>query len=263
VSDPTTEPSANLVARRLDELILALTLLTRIPMPPARAGDSAALGRAVWAYPLVGALVGGMGAAAFAAARALGVPADAAAWLALAVMVLATGCFHEDGLADFWDGIGGGRTIARKLEIMRDSRIGSYGAAALILSFGLRASLVSSLDGHGLAEAGLVAAGLLGRTAIAAVLAILPPARDDGLAATAAAPPAGRVAVALAWPVLLLTILPVQAVFVFCLAAGLAAGWMIALMRRQIEGYTGDGLGATEQTVELAVLIACAALAAG
>jgi adenosylcobinamide-GDP ribazoletransferase len=255
VSDPTTEPSANLVARRLDELILALTLLTRIPMPPARAGDSAALGRAVWAYPLVGALVGGMGAAAFAAARALGVPADAAAWLALAVMVLATGCFHEDGLADFWDGIGGGRTIARKLEIMRDSRIGSYGAAALILSFGLRASLVSSLDGHGLAEAG--------RTAIAAVLAILPPARDDGLAATAAAPPAGRVAVALAWPVLLLTILPVQAVFVFCLAAGLAAGWMIALMRRQIEGYTGDGLGATEQTVELAVLIACAALAAG
>jgi adenosylcobinamide-GDP ribazoletransferase len=250
------QPLPGFAARRLDEFILAMTLLTRIPMPPAHAGDSAALGRAVWAYPLVGALIGAIGAGVFSVSRWLDVPPLPSAVLATAVMILATGCFHEDGLADFWDGIGGGRTIERKLEIMRDSRIGSYGAAAMGLALLFRVSAVSGLDERGLGAVALILSGLMGRSALAGVLALLPPARGDGLAATAAAPPPAAITAALAWSLLAFALVPSSsAVLAFALAV-LATACMIRLMRRQIDGYTGDGLGATEQTVEVAVLTA-------
>jgi adenosylcobinamide-GDP ribazoletransferase len=249
------------LARLADEFILAMTLLTRIPMPPAKAWDEAALGRSIWAYPLVGALMGGIGAAVFWSMTAVGVAATPAAWACIAAMILATGCFHEDGLADFWDGIGGGQTVARKLEIMRDSRIGSYGGAALILSIGIRASLIAALAAKGYAEIGLIMAGLLGRSAIAGVLLALPAARTEGLATTAADPPRNRAVAALAMGVILLVIVRVDVLAAAFLAGAIATAWMIRLMLRQIHGYTGDGLGATVQTVEIAVLIAAAATA--
>ena len=252
----SAQEPANIIRDRLDELILAATLLTRIPMPPARSGDSAALGRAVWAYPIIGALVGAIGALAFFFARTVGLPAAPATWVAMAAMVLVTGCFHEDGLADFWDGIGGGRTIERKLEIMRDSRIGSYGAAALILSFGLRSTAIIALADVGLAEVGLIASGLLGRSAIAGVLLALGPARADGLAATAADPPVRRALIAIAFGVAVFGLLPAGSALGAIGATLAATVIFIVLMRRQIEGYTGDGLGATEQTVETAALLA-------
>lgn len=248
--------SNSFVRDRLDELILAATLLTRVPMPSVRHGDSAALGRAVWAYPIIGALVGAVGALIFAVLAAIGVPAGPAAWAALAAMILTTGCFHEDGLADFWDGIGGGHTIERKLEIMRDSRIGSYGGAALMLSLGMRSVAIAALASHGLAEAGLIVSGLLGRSAIAGVLLILSPARADGLAATAADPPRGRAMIGIGFGAISLLLLPLWCAVASIVAAAIAAAAMIRLMRQQIEGYTGDGLGATEQTVEMAALLA-------
>ena len=167
---------------RADDLILAFTLLTRLPMPPASRGDNDALAAAIWAYPLVGAFVGFLGGSMFLIARHFGLPPDVASWIALATIIFATGCFHEDGLADFWDGIGGGHTVERKLEIMRDSRIGSYGATALILMFGVRVALISAIAhaaGDAVAALTLVAAGLLGRASIAAVLATTPAARLD------------------------------------------------------------------------------------
>jgi adenosylcobinamide-GDP ribazoletransferase len=257
-----TKPPPGWPARRLDELILAVTLLTRIPMPPARNGDSAALGRAIWAYPLVGALIGAIGAAIFWLVRKGGLPVAPSAWVAIAAMILATGCFHEDGLADFWDGIGGGHTVERKLEIMRDSRIGSYGAAALIVALGLRATLIVALDASGHAEAGLVTAGLLGRSGIAAVLLVLPPARADGLAATAADPPIGRGLVALVLGFAVFGFWSVVPALLALTATALVAMVMVWLMHRQIEGYTGDGLGATEQKIEAAVLAVLAAAVA-
>ena len=247
----------------LDDLILAATLLTRVPMPPVRDGDSAALGRAVWAYPIIGALVGAVGAVVFAVLTVVGLPAGPASWASLAAMILTTGCFHEDGLADFWDGIGGGHTIERKLEIMRDSRIGSYGGAALILSLGLRSAAIAALADHGLAEAGLIVSGLLGRSAIAGVLLVLGPARADGLAATAADPPRGRAMLGVALSVISLVLLPIMSAIAAITAAGMAAAIMTRLMQRQIEGYTGDGLGATEQTVEMAAVLAMLAALPG
>jgi adenosylcobinamide-GDP ribazoletransferase len=254
-------PPLGALARRLDELILAVTLLTRIPMPPAREGDSAALGRAIWAYPLVGALIGGIGAALYWLAGVANLPPTPSAWIAVGAMILATGCFHEDGLADFWDGIGGGHTVERKLEIMRDSRIGSYGGAALITSLGLRTSLIAALDPYGLALAGLLVSGLLGRVGIALALLVLPPARADGLAATAADPPPSHGLAALALSALAFALLPAAAALAAIAVTALISLLMIRLMRNQIEGYTGDGLGATEQTVEAAVLIAILAVA--
>jgi adenosylcobinamide-GDP ribazoletransferase len=257
----TPPPPPSFAGRCLDEFVLAMTLLTRIPMPPARVGDNDALSRAVWAYPLVGALVGAMGALVFLAARTIGLAAGAAAWLGLAATILATGCFHEDGLADFWDGIGGGRTIERKLEIMRDSRIGSYGAAALILALGIRASLVAALDEHGLAEAGLIAAGLAGRVSIAGILAGLDAARTDGLAVASERPAAARVAAAGGTGLLLVPLVGPFAALSVAFAVVAVVLIMRWLMRRQIGGYTGDGLGATEQKTEIAVLAALQAVA--
>jgi adenosylcobinamide-GDP ribazoletransferase len=250
------------LARRLDELVLAMTLLTRIPMPPARSGTPADLARAVWAYPLVGALVGGIGALALTLARAAGVTPDIAAWIALAAIVLATGCFHEDGLADYWDGIGGGQTRDRKLEIMRDSRIGSYGAAALLLSFGVRAACIAQLTHRGMGAAALIAAGVIGRSAIAVILMTLQPARTDGMAATAEPPPLASGVTALALSLVTILILPLNAACAGVAAAGAAALASRRLMQSQIGGYTGDALGATEQKAEIAALVAFAALTA-
>jgi adenosylcobinamide-GDP ribazoletransferase len=255
VSQPVPPP-LGYVAARLDEFVLAMTLLTRIPMPPAHSGDSTALAKAVWAYPIVGAIVGAVGAFIFTIARTIHLPADVAAWLAIAAMVLTTGCFHEDGLADFWDGIGGGHTIDRKLEIMRDSRIGSYGAAALIMSLGVRAALIAALDGVGAAATGCIIAGLLGRASIVGVLATLGPARADGLAATAGTPTLARALCGLAIGGLASLYLGLLAAIVVLLATGLITVMCRQLMHWQIGGYTGDGLGATEQKTEIAVLVA-------
>jgi adenosylcobinamide-GDP ribazoletransferase len=251
-----SQAATGFAARLLNDGILAMTLLTRIPMPPARTWDAAAQSHAVWAYPIVGAMIGAIGAIVFWAARNIGLPANPAAWSAVAAMILATGCFHEDGLADFWDGIGGGQTITRKLEIMRDSRIGSYGAAALITSLGLRTALIAALDTVGSAEVALIAAGLLGRCGIVAVLHLIGPARADGLAATAAAPPALCVAAAMLFGVSVFWLCQASAAVAAIAATGIVVGLMTRLMRHQIEGYTGDGLGATEQKIEGAVLAA-------
>src|SRR5262249_10374713 len=102
------------------------------------------LGRASWALPLAGVLVALVGAAAYWLAHAAGLPSLSAGALALTATLLATGCLHEDGLADVADGFGGGATRERKLAIMRDSRIGSYGTCALILSLLPRASATAS-----------------------------------------------------------------------------------------------------------------------
>ena len=121
---------------RATEVQLALMLLTRLPA--GRIDPAPTIAAAAWAFPLAGAVVGVLQALVLIAAIGLGLPMAMAAGLALAAGVLATGGLHEDGLADCADGFGGGRSPARKLEIMRDSRIGSYGALALILGLGLR-----------------------------------------------------------------------------------------------------------------------------
>lgn len=129
------------------DLAAAFVLLTRIPLPNACLRDVPPdIIASVWAFPVVGAVIGGAGAIGFALAVTIGLPATASAVIAAAIMVLLTGGFHDDGLADVADGFGGGQTRERKLEIMRDSRIGAYGMLAIILVMGLRVSGFTALS---------------------------------------------------------------------------------------------------------------------
>ncbi len=243
---------------------LAFGFLTRLPGPFSLSAASGELGRALRLAPLVGLVVGVCGAlVTWIAVGGLGMPPLPAALLTIGATIWITGALHEDGLADVADGFGGAFERSRKLAIMRDSRIGTYGVLALILSIGLRAAALAALTGPEVASAVLIAAHCLSRGLLPLVMLVLVPARDDGLAAAAGRPgPAD----ALTGLLLGLLLAALAAGSVMALSLGLAAlvaaavTGLIAL--RQIGGYTGDVLGAVQQTSEIAVLIAAAALLA-
>lgn len=238
---------------RLAELQLAVMLLTRLPA--GRMAEAPAIGAAVWAFPIAGALVGGISASVLAVALAVGVAPAMAAGLALAAGVLATGGLHEDGLADCADGFGGGRDRARKLEIMRDSRIGSYGGLALVLSLGLRWQGLAILAGQGGWVAGfaLIALAISSRAGLGFVLLWLPAARGDGMGKAAAGTTFARAFAGLGLAALGLGLLigPQAAALVLCVQIAVQVAFSrIAL--RQIGGQSGDVLGAMQQVAEIA-----------
>ncbi len=242
--------------RRLDELQVAFMLLTRLPAGRL-AGCAPSPAAASWAFPLVGAAVGTGGWAAWAAAMACGLPASIAAVLSVAAMAGVTGGLHEDGLADVADGFGGGRDAARKLEIMRDSRIGSYGV--LVLVFGILLKVLC-VDEAGTGFAAFVATAAASRCAMLAAMQLMPPARKDGLGRAAASPGLTRIAAAVVLAALFVAPLGVGAIAV--LAALASAALAVGLIaRRQIGGQTGDVLGAIQMVSDVAAWLTLAALA--
>jgi adenosylcobinamide-GDP ribazoletransferase len=212
-----------------------------------------------WAFALVGACVGAIGGGVFLIGLALPLPPFVAAFIAVAAMAALTGALHEDGLADTVDGFGGGRGADRKLEIMRDSRIGAYGVLALILGVGLRAGAVASLAEYALPA--WIAAAAASRAALPAIMAWLPLASATGLAATAGRPSRSGVVIGLfcAAVVAVLALGPGPGAAV-CAAVGVAAIAVAALAQRQIHGYNGDVLGAAQQIGEIAALLCVAVL---
>ncbi len=242
--------------RRLIELKIGFIFLTRLPVvhnEPMAKGD---LSRALWTAPVVGFAVALVGAAVYAIAHALHVPPLPAAALAVAATVVLTGGLHEDGLADVADGFGGGGTRERKLEIMRDSRIGTYGVCALVMSFILRVGALTSLGDTVLVAAALIAAHAAGRAGIPAFMQLVPPARADGLSADAGTPPgSSSLAAALIGTVVLIACLGfLKGLVAIVLLVG-AFAFLSWLSRRQIGGQTGDVLGAVEQAGEVIVLL--------
>src|SRR5882724_12552182 len=129
----------------LDDLRVAVAFLTRIPLPHPDGAMPRDLARAQRMFPLVGAAIGAAVGLFYLATLAIGVPALAAAALALGAGALLTGALHEDGLADVADGFGGGRDKAAKLEIMRDSRLGTYGALILLVAFAAKLAALAAL----------------------------------------------------------------------------------------------------------------------
>jgi adenosylcobinamide-GDP ribazoletransferase len=245
----------------LSDFAGALRFFSRLPIPgPMETGD---FRRSLRLAPLAGALLGLAVGLVFVAALALRLPAAAAALLALGFGALVTGGMHEDGLADVADGFGGGFTRERKLEIMKDSRIGAFGASALVLSFGLRASALAALAAapySGLLV--LIAAGAISRCACLAPLVLLPPARADGSGRAAADTGALRPAFLSALPLAFLPALGAYGVstcFASLVLAATAVLGLCALARAQIGGQTGDVAGAAQQIAEIAVLLAFAA----
>src|SRR6266545_4118193 len=183
----------------LADLRIGIAFYTRLPLRQAEPVGGADLARAIWTSPIVGLLIGLIGALAYWIAYRLKVPPIPAAALAVAVTLLATGALHEDGLADVADGFGGGDTRERKLEIMRDSRIGTYGVIALAMSLILRVGAlaeIAQVSRSSVVIWSLIATHAAARGVLPALMLIVIPARSDGLAASAGQPPGTRVAVA-------------------------------------------------------------------
>ncbi|WP_027145311.1 adenosylcobinamide-GDP ribazoletransferase [Mesorhizobium sp. WSM3626] len=238
----------------LDDIALCLVFFTRLPLPVFDFRGRS-LAAAIWAAPIAGLVVGLIGAIVFATAERFGLAIGPSAALALVATVLTTGCLHEDGLSDVADGFGGGKSRGRKLEIMRDSRIGAYGAMALALSLLIRWSTLSELTDPTQALFALVAAHTASRGVLGAFMHLLPPARSDGLSADA-----GTVSLEMAIAGAVLGAIPL-----LLLGAGGAIAALIllgllfaafhALCLNQINGQTGDTVGALQQLSEIAVLL--------
>ncbi len=245
------------VISRFNDLRVAAAFLTRLPLPVPEGRGIAAVAGACRAFPLVGAAIGLAAGAVFLAAQFLGLGVWLAAALAVTCQVLLSGALHEDGLADVVDGLGAYER-ARRLEIMRDSRIGTYGVLALILATVLRIAAVAGLADNALA--GLVVAAALSRAVMAWPMALLPPARDDGLVASAGTPPwRGVIEGALIALVLALVLSGPAGILAAAMAAfaALSVAWLVG---RTIGGVTGDIIGAAQVLAEIVSLLALVAL---
>ena len=247
---------------------IALQFLTRVPVPAWVGWQADWMNQSVRHFPLVGALVGAFGAAVFWGAAHLW-SATMAVLLSMVATVWLTGAFHEDGLADTCDGLGGAVSRQRALEIMKDSRLGTYGTVGLLAVLALKAVALTGLGVRDLAAALVLlpVAHCWSRVAAVALLRALPYAGD---AAQAKAKPmaqqldAAGLAVALVWAVLAAVLaspwwsLPLLAAGA---VAAAATAWLMARwLRRRLGGYTGDTLGATQQLSELAVYLVLLAM---
>lgn len=248
----------------LRELVAAAMLLTRLPLWRLAPGPPPGPARCIWAYPVVGAVVGGIGAGTYFASAVIGLPPALSALWTLVAMMCVTGALHEDGLADTADGFGGGRSRERKLEIMRDSRIGTYGALAVMMAVAIRGAGIAALARPLPVAAALVAAGALGRGGILVMLLVLRPARPDGLGATLREHRPARLAAGLALALAAaLALLPGRAALDAVSLSLLTSLGIAALARRQVGGYSGDVLGAGAIAAECAVLTVLAAAKPG
>ena len=234
--------------------LLAIQFLTRLPVPGWFSYSEARMAASAAYYPLVGVLVGALCSAVFWGALLL-FPPLVSVIIAIAAGLLLTGAFHEDGLADTFDGIGGGHTRETALEIMRDSRLGTYGTLALVAALGLKAATLTALPAHMLLFAFPAAHGL---SRLSSVLTIAtsryvrtegtgkPVARGLSLPSLLIAGVTGA-AILLAW-IYLLPVAPMLSGLV-----GLAIGHvaMRAFFEFKLKGYTGDTLGAVQQASEI------------
>ena len=244
----------------LQDLRVAALFLTRFPVPAEGTVTMRDLAAAVYAFPLMGAAVGLLGGLGFWAASLVGLPTMPGAIIALLCMILATGALHEDGLADTADGLGAGPDRERALAIMRDSRIGSFGTIAILLSLLGRFVALAPLWDPKLVTAVLVASAMTSRAVMPVVMLLQPSARATGLAAEAGRPDPPRVVIGAVLAVGACLLLLPLAIGLPALAASVAAALLVAWwLGRRLGGCTGDTLGAVQQVGEIAFLFAVVA----
>ena len=239
----------------LGALRAAIVFLTRIPVGLGAAPSP--LSTAVPWFPVVGAAIGAAVAGVYAAGET-GLPATLAAALAVTVGLLVTGAFHLDGLADVADAVAGGSTPERRLEILDDPRVGTYGAAAIVLQLLIHVLAIAALSPAD-ALAALVVAHGLGRSAAVALMGIGRPAKDHGLGVDYLADLGrGQVQVGVGLGVVSTALLGWAGLSAIG-ASILVVTLMLVLARRVFGGIGGDVLGATEQVTESAVLLVAVA----
>ncbi|MFN4056566.1 MAG: adenosylcobinamide-GDP ribazoletransferase [Roseinatronobacter sp.] len=246
----------------LAEIALAGEFLTRLPLGGMRAYCPERMARAPHWFALVGLALGGAGALVLAGLAQI-LPMLVAVVVVLTVLVIVTGALHEDGLADTLDGLGGGRSPERALEIMRDSRIGSYGTLTLGAAAGLQGTALVSQP---LAQAmgGLILAHTLSRALMTLALTRDPYLRTQGTGSGLTAPlgRAGsiRIGVAVGAAVLIAgTLMPLGAVLTASSLGLLAAALWRAWVLRRLSGQTGDTLGGIQVVTATAILLGASA----
>lgn len=251
----------------LGDVRLCLMFLSRLPVS-APGGHGRSLASAMRAFPLAGALIGALGGLICIASLWLGLPGPVAALIAISGLLFITGGLHEDGLADVADGFGGGGTEERKLEIMKDSRIGSYGVLALVCALMLKAAALSAILASGLSMLSVitlfVALGAWSRTFCVSLLATTENARGGGLAAGAGRPSPGTHHTSLAIGGVIAAVCLFHGFgFIATLAVlGVSVAAFLLLRNlavRQIGGHTGDVAGAMQVVTETAMLICLSA----
>ncbi|MBL8428782.1 MAG: adenosylcobinamide-GDP ribazoletransferase [Dechloromonas sp.] len=239
--------------RELGAFFAALGYFTRLPVPAWVGYSPDGLARAARYLPAIGLLVGSFGALVFWMALHVW-PQPVAVVLSMVATIALTGAFHEDGLADTADGLGGGWDKAKILAIMKDSRVGSYGVIAIVLALLGKFALLATLPA-GQVVAALIAGHAVSRFCAVSLMASMDYARDDE--STKARPVAARLGLgsllfALIFAVLPLFLLAPEQVLPAVALAALATLWLAAKCRRWLGGYTGDCLGAVQQLAEIA-----------
>lgn len=243
------------------DLIRAVQLLSRLPLRAPPGDSTRPIAASAWAWPLIGGLIGLLAGLTGLVVAGLGAGPGIAAGATLAAMMMLTGALHEDGLADSADGLWGGHDKARRLEIMRDSRVGSYGVLALGLSLILRWSALVALMQAGWFLAPVIAIAMLSRVPMVVLIAALPNARSQGLAASAGQPERPTILLAIVIALIAGLVLVGWSVVVVAFWISLSAIAIAALAKAKIDGQTGDILGASQQVAEIAALAALAAIA--
>lgn len=244
--------------RAISDIRIAMGLLTRIPVGNSALPDGDAA-RSVWAFPLVGALLGLLSSGVAMLALTTGIGSDIAAALTLGFLVVVTGAMHEDGLADTADGLWGGWTRERRLEIMKDSAIGAYGVIAIVLSLIVRWKAISVLIAAGVILPALILTAMAARAPMGVAMAYMPHARRGGLSANVGTSP--RPAAWLGVAIAVVAALTFGGVFgLLAIACAAILAFVFARVAiGKIGGQTGDILGAMQQISEVTILIALSA----
>ena len=238
----------------LRRFLLALQFLTRLPVPRGLATSEAELGQAAAFFPLVGVIVGASAAAVFLLVQRV-VPFSVAVFVTLAFAAFITSGFHEDGLADTFDGLGGGWTKDRALEIMRDSRIGAYGSLALIFLVLGKYTTLTALEPRQIWR-WLILAHTASRWTVLPLCLWLPYARAEGQGKLVARQ-VGSLAFVIGSLTLVLVLLLFPPRVAFIAVAIVAAVTLFSglYFKRRLNGITGDCLGAVNQITELAIYL--------
>jgi adenosylcobinamide-GDP ribazoletransferase len=252
--------------------LLALGFFTRIPVPGFIDFQESELNQSVKYFPLIGCLVGFIGLAIFYVSSLI-FPHTVAVLISMAATVFATGAFHEDGLADSADGLGGGWQREQVLAIMQDSRLGTYGAVALFFALMAKFQLLTAMHADSVMMI-LICAHALSRLSAVWLMVVLPYAKADDRFSGKSKPLATEISRADCWQANLFGFLPLCALLwviqstiqnwqitlgYVCLLIGvIGAGWYwwLSLLRRKLGGYTGDTLGAMQQISEIMFYLA-------
>ncbi len=243
------------------DILAAFAILTRWPVLIDHEWVAERAARAVWAFPVVGAILGLAAGLTAHVLSWIGVPPGICVVAAMAVLVLSTGALHEDGLADSADGLGPNVAQEKRFEIMADSRIGTFGAVALILAFLARWNGYVCFDGWGL-TATLVATAALSRGMIVVAMFVLPPAKPDGLSAGLGQPIINTAFLTVGLALMIGFFTLGWSVILVAFATAIGAVPVLLLANNRLGGQAGDILGAVQITSEVAALaIVCATMA--